>query len=113
MTNIANKHGGARPGAGRKKGSKNRRVETLLEKYLIRPLELMLKVLNDENEPLVRRLRVAKAAAPYFHPRCLAPGQVEEERAVPKYDLRKLSDEELMQYERILTKMQVRGDKLN
>jgi hypothetical protein len=112
MTNIANRHGGARPGAGRKKGSKNRRVQSLLEKYPMRPLELMLKVLNDENGPLARRLKVAKAAARYLHPR-LAPGQVEEERPEPKYDLRKLSDEELMQYERILTKMQVRGDKLN
>ena len=105
MTDIANKHGGARPGAGRKKGSKPRRVQSLLEKYPMRPLEYMLKVLNDENEPLARRLKAAKAAAPHIHRR---PVQVEEdERPNPKYDPRRLSDEELEWYERILTKMQV------
>jgi hypothetical protein len=76
------------------------------------PLELMLKLINDKNEPMARRLEAAKAAAPYMHPR-LAPGQ--EEKPEPRYsiDVRKLSDEELMQYERIFIKGHVRVDQLN
>ena len=33
------------------------------------PLEYMLKVLRDENEDTPRRDEMAKAAAPYCHPR--------------------------------------------
>ncbi len=75
------------------------------------PLELMLKVVNDESAPMARRIEVAKAAAPYIHPR-FAAVQVEEIKPEPRYsiDLRRLSDEELMQYERIVMKGQVRVD---
>lgn len=64
--------GGKRPGAGRKNGSKNK---TSLAEALnamaqgLTPLEHMLNVLRDENQPIERRDWAAEKAAPYMHPR--------------------------------------------
>lgn len=65
-------NGGARPGSGRKRGQKNRKTKLLIEaatKDGITPLEYMMKVMRDENSPLNRRDDMAKAAAPYVHPK--------------------------------------------
>lgn len=66
------KNGGARTGAGRKKGSLSKRSqEIMLEvtKKGITPLEYMLKVMRDEKQPNDRRDEMAKYAAPYIHPK--------------------------------------------
>ncbi len=67
-----------------------------------------------KNAPMTLRLAAAKAAAPYMHPR-LPPVQFEEEKLGSNYsiDLTKLSDEELMQYERIWLKGHVRVDEVD
>lgn len=62
--------GGARPGAGRKKGSQNRLSKKNLEiaeKAGPTPLEFLLRVMNNDVEDMDRRLDAAKAAAPYCH----------------------------------------------
>jgi hypothetical protein len=70
--------GGARPGAGRPRGSrgvKQRAVEKLTlaaaeEGEL--PLAYMLRCMRDPTLDALVRLDVAKAAAPYVHPRLAA-----------------------------------------
>lgn len=67
--------GGARPGAGRKKGSQTKKTRKIAEAARdkgITPLEYLLEVLRDENNGLVTRLDAAKAAAPYMHARLTA-----------------------------------------
>jgi len=68
-------HGGKRTGAGRKKGKQNKVNAALREKLKadgIMPLEFMLQVMRDEDQDLAVRLEMAKAAAPYLHPRLQA-----------------------------------------
>lgn len=63
--------GGRRPGAGRKKGSINKRSQEVLAKAAsegITPLEYLLQVMRSSNDE-AKRLDAAKAAAPYMHPR--------------------------------------------
>lgn len=69
--------GGARPGAGRPKGSKNGAVQSETIRAEARaagmtPLEYMLAVMNDANADEARRDRMAQAAAPYVHARAEA-----------------------------------------
>lgn len=67
-----NGHGGARPGAGGKKGNKIKRTQELVAQAAaegITPLQYMLKILRDENEDPSRRDSMAHAAAPYLHPK--------------------------------------------
>jgi len=62
--------GGARPGAGRKKGGHNRLTDEALSKAKrggILPLDYLLKVMRDESGDDARRIDAAKAAAPYCH----------------------------------------------
>jgi len=71
--------GGARAGAGRKKGGEN--LATKVRKEAVReaveeakaegitPLEYMLRVMRDENADDKRRDAMAAAAASYMHPR--------------------------------------------
>ena len=64
--------GGKRPGAGRKKGIPNRASaarEAAIAASGLTPLEYMLTTMRDESKPLALRLDMAKAAAPYVHPR--------------------------------------------
>jgi hypothetical protein len=64
--------GGVRPGSGRKPGSPNKRTREIAQKAAkkgITPLEYMLKVMRDSNAEGARRDDMAKAAAPYMHPR--------------------------------------------
>lgn len=79
------KRGGARPGAGRKKGVATAKTREIADKAAsagITPLEYMLQVLRTEPAPGLpddqlllheaRRMDAAKSAAPYIHPRLTA-----------------------------------------
>ena len=63
-------HGGARPGAGRKKGAINRTTEEALERARETgelPLDYLLRVMRDVGADEAKRIDCAKAAAPYLH----------------------------------------------
>ena len=66
-------HGGARPGSGRKKGSGKQRKSA--ERAIAfghegeTPAEFMLKLMRDETRDIQLRADMAKAVAPYVHPR--------------------------------------------
>jgi hypothetical protein len=67
--------GGARPGAGRKKGSATAKTREIADRAAaegVTPLEFMLKVMRDETAERSERLDMAKSAAPYIHPRLSA-----------------------------------------
>lgn len=64
--------GGNRPGAGRKRGTPNKAsVERQKEVAAtgITPLDYMLKVMRNPKADASRRDEMAKAAAPYVHPK--------------------------------------------
>jgi hypothetical protein len=64
--------GGAMPGAGRPRGSRNKRTLELQERIAatgLTPLDYMLSVLRDETNDVATRLEAAKAAAPFVHAR--------------------------------------------
>lgn len=66
------KRGGARPGAGRPKGSVNRRsVDTLAHAMASgqSPVEYMLAIMRDDDADPNERAWAAEKAAPYLHPR--------------------------------------------
>lgn len=66
------KNGGARPGAGRKPGSVTKKTREIANKAAeagITPLEYMLEVMRDDENPMDVRFEAAKAAAPYIHPK--------------------------------------------
>ena len=65
-------HGGRRIGAGRKRGVQNKVNEELRQKLTARgtlPLDYMLQLMCDEAEEGAVRRDMAKAAAPYLHPK--------------------------------------------
>ena len=77
-------HGGKRPGAGRKAGSPNRASQERQERIAATgqtPLDYMIAVMRDETQPPERRDDMAKASAPYVHPR-LASTEVKSESTV-------------------------------
>lgn len=62
--------GGARPGAGRKKGGHNKLAEEAIQAAKstgIMPLEYLLQVMRDPGIDEGKRIDAAKAAAPYVH----------------------------------------------
>lgn len=64
--------GGARPGAGRKPGTPNRKTVEVLEGALadgVTPVEYMLGVMRDEAADPADRKWAAEKAAPFVHPR--------------------------------------------
>jgi hypothetical protein len=64
--------GGARPGAGRKPGSKLTKTAAIAHKLAeegVTPLEYVLTLMRDESQPAELRLECAKTAMPYIHPR--------------------------------------------
>lgn len=64
--------GGARAGAGRPQGAvsvKTREIANAAAASGLTPLEYMLGLLRDETQELAVRIDMAKAAAPYIHPR--------------------------------------------
>lgn len=63
-------HGGARAGAGRKRGGINRFSRDLLENAAQSgqlPVDYMLEVMRDQSLDTRLRIDAAKAAAPYVH----------------------------------------------
>lgn len=67
--------GGKRPGAGRPAGAANKRTREIADRLAdegVTPLEYMLSVMRDNNAGPERRDEMAKAAAPYIHPRLTA-----------------------------------------
>ena len=67
--------GGARTGAGRKRGIPNKasaaKAAAVAESGLT-PLDYLLEIMRDEKGEPHARLDAAKAAAPYVHPRLTA-----------------------------------------
>ena len=64
--------GGARLGSGRKPGVRNKRTQQLCAEVAASgetPLEYMLRIMRDDRADAKRRDEMAKAAAPYLHPR--------------------------------------------
>lgn len=85
MNQDESRHGGARKGAGRKKGAATKRTREIADRAMedgITPLEYMLQLMRAEPslelEPRemmqasVMRFEAAKSAAPYIHPRLAA-----------------------------------------
>jgi len=72
---MANGWGGARPGAGRKPGSKGMRKVPLIPAKAHRvvveemPLDILLQVMRDRSVSLELRCACAAKAAPYYHAR--------------------------------------------
>lgn len=65
-------HGGARAGAGRKVGATTTKTREIADKAAaagVTPLEYMLGILRDEENPPAMRFEAAKAAAPFVHPK--------------------------------------------
>jgi hypothetical protein len=72
--------GGRRAGAGRPRGSKNKRTIARVPLLAARahrqtveemPLDILIAAARDKTQPLELRLAAAKAAAPYYHARIL------------------------------------------
>ena len=64
--------GGKRPGAGRPKGSTNKRTAenvAAIESSGLTPLEYLTSIYQDVSADEAKRLDAAKAAAPYVHAR--------------------------------------------
>ena len=109
-TGIKSGHGGRRPGAGRPKGSIERFTSrNLKQRYPIQPLDHMMTVINappgTKGVTNARRDKMAIAAAPYLHQR-LSPLEPKKEPVPNSLDLSKLTDDELMAFERIVIKAQ-------
>lgn len=86
--------GGSRSGAGRKSGNKNKatierelRAKAVVagaEEEGILPLDFMLKQMRDDTNPMDVRRDMAKAAAPYVHPK-LATTEVKGDANAPQH----------------------------
>ncbi len=111
MTVDGTGNGGRRAGAGRPKGAMAKRtfryLGSLREKYTLLPLEHMLEVLNDQNASPERRDAAAKCAAPYFHPRLSVVLLEEKEMKTCSIDFDKLTDDELITLEHLISKSQM------
>lgn len=106
--------GGNRPGAGRKAGSPNKASAERQKKVAATgdtPLDYMLKVMRDDKADASRRDDMAKAAAPYVHPK-LASMQHTGRNGGPiqTVDLTRLSGDELAQLEDIFGPLAGPGD---
>jgi hypothetical protein len=117
MNKAKNYKQGRRPGAGRPKGSRNKKSRATIrdeaaylknfeQRFRVLPLDYMLCVMNDEEVSPERRDAMAKAAAPYFHPRLSALDITATTQKPAKHtiDVRKLNDDELLQLEQIVAK---------
>lgn len=89
--------GGKRPGAGRKPGAITKRTQEATAAILASgqtPLEYMLAVMRDANADKDRRDDMAKAAAPYVHPKLAAIEHTGKDGG-PIQHAHQLSDEDL------------------
>jgi len=81
-------HGGARAGAGRPKGAKNKstvkrqaaRAKAALKNLM--PVEYLLSVMRDKTIPRAERMEAAKWAAPYISPKLSSVEIVKSMRAM-------------------------------
>ena len=76
--------GGARPGAGRPRGSYSKRLGgPIVGAHGETPLQFMLRIMRDENQPMDLRAEMASRAAPFCHPRMnpIGPAQNGERSA--------------------------------
>jgi len=88
-------HGGARQGAGRKKGASTTMNEAARKSALASgqsPLEFLLNAMRDNGRDFHTRLDAAKAAAPYIHAKL---SNVDMTAKIEK-DVTALSDAELL-----------------
>lgn len=106
-------HGGARPGAGRKPGSKSKRTQKVAKaavKSGISPLEYMLQVMRNSRADTKRRDDMAKAAAPFVHPRLATMAHTGPNGGpIQTVDLSKLSDDQLAALEPVLASLAAAG----
>lgn len=101
--------GGARLGAGRKKGQATKINAQARKKAIeggITPLEYMLKVMRNPRADTERRDGMAKAAAPFVHAKLAS---MEHRGAVGSYDLSKVDENDLDRLEAILRAASVTG----
>jgi hypothetical protein len=85
---MSNK-GGAREGAGRKKGIRNRRTCAQIAGAAtsgMMPLQYMLSVMRDSTVDDDRRDEMAKAAAPYLHPKLSPVENLPSKQSDPEPD---------------------------
>lgn len=97
--------GGSRPGAGRRKGVPNKASAARQKRVAatgVTPLEYMLGVMRDAKADTSRRDDMAKACAPYVHPK-LASVQHAGPNGGPiqTVDLTNMSDDDLTRLEAI------------
>ena len=98
--------GGQRDGAGRRKGIPNRLARATIDKAGktgAMPLDYMPAVMRNSKAQSYRRDAMAKAAAPFLHPRLATI-----EHRTPSVDLTQLTDEEL----EFLSKIKARMEKV-
>jgi len=100
---MADGHGGARRGSGRKKNRspRTKKAKALIDKLVNEgyqlPLEYLLEVMRDPDSDRAERFAAATAAAPYVHPKLSSIVHT------PKHlDLSRLSDEQLRQFEQLV-----------
>jgi hypothetical protein len=89
--------GGKRPGAGRKRGAITKRTQEATIAILasgLTPLDYMLNVMRDQLIAADRRDDMAKAAAPYVHPKLAAIEHTGKDGG-PIQHAHQLSDEDL------------------
>ena len=67
---MAHGHGGARAGAGRRKGTMNKKDR--LKSGELMPVDFMLAVMRNPKNDYSRRMDAAKSVAPYIHPKLVA-----------------------------------------
>src|SRR5215469_8866956 len=83
--------GGKRPGAGRPRGAISKSTRAILEAAAggEMPVEYMLRIMGDPREPAARRDEMAKAAAPFLHPKmqATAPSIADGSPVVPVINL--------------------------
>jgi len=88
--------GGKRSGAGRRKGAPNKATaarQAAISASGEAPLDYMIRIMRDESAPTQRRDEMAKAAAPYVHPKLAA---IEYAGTIGGRPLDQMTDEELM-----------------
>ena len=75
LIKMTHKHGGSRPGAGRKKGSRDKRTvereerlrRAMKGKNYESPMEFLTHLMNDDNADFRDRKDAARILMPYFH----------------------------------------------
>jgi hypothetical protein len=88
--------GGKRSGAGRRKGAPNKATaarQAAISASGEAPLDYMIRVMRDKRAPVKRRDDMAKAAAPYVHPKLAA---IEHAGTLSGKPPSQMTDEELI-----------------